>query len=108
MCGVLAADTAMTGKLTLGYREAVAPTGSPLGPADSPAHGHEFHRYTVRPGGLTANAWRWQGRDGVVTEGFVSGQVHASYVHTHWNGVPGAAAHIAAAAREYREARARG
>jgi cobyrinic acid a,c-diamide synthase len=108
MCGVLAADTAMTSKLTLGYRDAVALAGSPLGPAGTRAHGHEFHRTMVRPGGLTANAWRWQGRDGVVTEGFASGQVYASYLHMHWNGVPGAAARITAAAREYLQAQARG
>jgi cobyrinic acid a,c-diamide synthase len=110
MCGVLDVDVAMTGRLTLGYRDAVALTGSPLGPAGTRAHGHEFHRtaVAVRPGGLpgdlTANAWRWQGRDGVVTEGFARGQVHASYLHTHWNGVPGAAARITAAARGYLQA----
>jgi cobyrinic acid a,c-diamide synthase len=108
MCGVLDADTEMTSKLTLGYRDAVARTGSPLGPAGTRAHGHEFHRTAVRPGGLPANAWRWQGRDAVVTEGFVSGRVHASYLHTHWNGVPGAAERIAAAARVYLQARAQG
>jgi cobyrinic acid a,c-diamide synthase len=58
----------------------------------------------VRPGRLPANAWRWQARDAVITEGFVSGRVHASYLHTHWNGVPGAASRITAAAREFREA----
>jgi len=101
MCGVLDADTEMTAKLTLGYRDAVALTGSPLGPAGTRAHGHEFHRTAVRSGGSPANAWRWQARDAVVTEGFVSGRVHASYLHTHWNGVPGAADRITAAAREY-------
>ncbi|HWN59073.1 MAG TPA: cobyrinate a,c-diamide synthase, partial [Streptosporangiaceae bacterium] len=39
MCGVLEADTEMTGRLTLGYRDAVAVTGSPLGPAGTGAHG---------------------------------------------------------------------
>ncbi len=107
MCGVLAAETAMTGTLTLGYRDAVALTSSPLGPAGTRAHGHEFHRTAVRSARRAANAWRWQGREAVVTEGFVSGRVHASYLHTHWNGVPGAAGRITAAAREYREARAR-
>ena len=62
----------------------------------------------VRAGGPQANAWRWQARDAVVTEGFVSGQVYASYLHTHWNGVPGAAARITAAAGQYQQARARG
>jgi cobyrinic acid a,c-diamide synthase len=102
MCGVLAADTAMTSKLTLGYRDAVALTSSPLGPAGTRVHGHEFHRTAVRAGGPAANAWRWQAPDAVVTEGFVSGRVHASYLHTHWNGVPGAAARITAAASAYR------
>jgi cobyrinic acid a,c-diamide synthase len=107
MCGVLAADAAMTSKLTLGYRDAVALTSSPLGPAGRRVHGHEFHRTAVRAGGLAANAWRWQARDAVVTEGFVSGGIHASYLHTHWNGVPGAAARITAAASEYRQREAR-
>ena len=40
-----------------------------------------------------------------VTEGFVRGGVHASYLHTHWNGILGAAIRFTAAARAYREAR---
>jgi cobyrinic acid a,c-diamide synthase len=108
MCGVLEVDTAMTSRLTLGYRDAVALTSSPLGPAGTRAHGHEFHRTAVGPSGLTVNAWRWQGRDGVVTEGFVRGRVHASYLHTHWNGVPGAAGRVVAAARAYQESQVRG
>jgi cobyrinic acid a,c-diamide synthase len=101
MCGVLEADTEMTGRLTLGYRNAVAVTGSPLGPAGTRAHGHEFHRTAVRAPGPAANAWRWAGRDCEVTEGFVRGRVHASYLHTHWAGVPGAAERITEAGREY-------
>jgi cobyrinic acid a,c-diamide synthase len=101
MCGVLEADTEMTGRLTLGYRDAVAVTGSPLGPAGTRAHGHEFHRTAVRAPGPAANAWRWAGRDCEVTEGFVRGRMHASYLHTHWAGVPGAAERITEAAREY-------
>ena len=108
MCGVLEADTEMTGRLTLGYRDAVAMTGSPLGPAGTRAHGHEFHRPAVRAPGPAANAWRWAGRDGEVTEGFVRGRVHASYLHTHWNGVPGAAGRVVAAARDFQERHARG
>jgi len=107
MCGVLAADAAMTGQLTLGYRDAVAATGSPIGPAGTRAHGHEFHRTALRSPGRAANAWRWTARGAVVTEGFVRGRVHASYLHTHWNGVPGAAARITAAAREHLQERAR-
>ena len=101
MCGVLEVDTEMTSGLTLGYRDAVAATSSPLGPAGTCAHGHEFHRTAVRSPDRAANAWRWTASGAAVTEGFVRGRVHASYLHTHWNGLPGAAARITSAAREY-------
>jgi cobyrinic acid a,c-diamide synthase len=101
MCGVLDLDTWMTSRLTLGYRDAVAVTPSPLGAAGTRVHGHEFHRTAVGSPGLAANAWRWTAVGTDVTDGFVRGRVHASYLHTHWNGVPGAAVRITAAAREY-------
>jgi cobyrinic acid a,c-diamide synthase len=105
MCGVLDAIATMSGKLTIGYRDAVAATTSPLAPAGTRVHGHEFHRTTTVTSGAAAGAWHWRHSGAAVTEGFVQGQVHASYLHTHWNGVPGAAARITAAAREYRTAR---
>jgi cobyrinic acid a,c-diamide synthase len=108
MCGVLDVEGAMTSRLTLGYRDAVAATSSPLGPAGTRAHGHEFHRTTVRSGGQSANAWQWTASGSAVTEGFVRGRVHASYLHTHWTGLPGAAAGITAAARAYQESHGRG
>jgi cobyrinic acid a,c-diamide synthase len=108
MCGVLDLETVMTSRLTLGYRDAVAVTSSPLAPAGTRAHGHEFHRTALRSGEQEANAWRWTARGADVIEGFVLGRVHASYLHTHWNGIPGAAARITAAAREYQEMRVRG
>ena len=105
MCGVLDASAVMTGKLTLGYREAVAAATSPLARAGMRVHGHEFHRTTIQTQGAAVGAWHWRQSGASVTEGFVDGQVYASYLHTHWNGIPGAAARIAAAAREYRKAR---
>ena len=108
MCGVLDVVARMTGRLTLGYRDAVAAGPSVLTPGGAAVRGHEFHRTAVRSPGSAANAWRWQACDAVVAEGFVSGRVHASYLHTHWNGLPGTAARITAAAREYQQARARG
>ncbi len=107
MCGVLEAEGTMTSRLTLGYRDAVAATSSPLGPAGTRAHGHEFHRTAVRSPGRAANAWHWTASGAAVTEGFVRGRVHASYLHTHWNGLPGAAASITAAARGYLRLRVR-
>jgi cobyrinic acid a,c-diamide synthase len=113
MCGVLDVEAEMTGALTLGYRDAVAMTDSPLAPAGTRAHGHEFHRTAVRspsletdpgesrPAGTPASAWRWRGRHGVVAEGFVQAAVHASYLHTHWSGLPGPAERIVAAASAY-------
>jgi cobyrinic acid a,c-diamide synthase len=107
MCGVLDADAAMTSKLTLGYRDAVAIEDSPLGLAGTRVHGHEFHRTAiVGAGGGASSAWHWRKGGIAVTEGFVQRGVHASYLHTHWAGIPGAADRIAAAARRYHEARA--
>ncbi|POX46038.1 cobyrinic acid a,c-diamide synthase [Streptomyces sp. Ru71] len=90
MCGVLDATARMTGRLTLGYRDAVAVGDSVLAPAGTRMRGHEFHRTVVEPGAGAAPAW------GVRTpvrrvEGFVQGGVHASYLHTHWASEPGVA-----------------
>jgi len=110
MCGVIEADAVMTGKLTLGYRDAVAAAASPLAAAGTRVHGHEFHRTAIQAArggdqGTSAGAWHWRQPGGPVTEGFVQGRVHASYLHTHWNGISGAAERITAAAREYRRTR---
>jgi cobyrinic acid a,c-diamide synthase len=85
MCGVLDVATAMSPRLTLGYRAAVAPSDSVLAPAGSRVRGHEFHRTHAEPGAGTAPAWQWSA-DG--PEGFVAGGVHASYLHLHWAGSP--------------------
>jgi cobyrinic acid a,c-diamide synthase len=101
MCGVLDADAAMTPSLTLGYRDAVALSDSPLAPAGTRVTGHEFHRTTVHPrSGLLLSpaagaAWQWRGGD---PEGFASANVHASYLHLHWAADPGLARRLVAAA----------
>jgi cobyrinic acid a,c-diamide synthase len=84
MCGVLDASAEMTPQLSLGYRDAVAATDSVLCTEGTRWTGHEFHRTVVSPAGTEKPAWIWRDRDGaVVREGFVRGQVHASYLHTH-------------------------
>ncbi|MEV6346410.1 cobyrinate a,c-diamide synthase [Actinoplanes sp. NPDC051851] len=94
MCGVLDADAAMTPALTLGYRDAVALSDSPLAAAGTRVTGHEFHRTAVHPrSGLLLSpaggaAWAWRGAD---PEGFASPGVHASYLHLHWAGHRGLA-----------------
>ncbi|MDT0381671.1 cobyrinate a,c-diamide synthase [Streptomyces sp. DSM 42041] len=90
MCGVLDASAEMTGRLTLGYREAVALGDSALAAAGARVRAHEFHRTALAPGAGPTPAW------GLVrpaeqarrTEGFVQGHVHASYLHVHWAGTP--------------------
>jgi cobyrinic acid a,c-diamide synthase len=97
MCGVLPTTTAMHPRLTLGYRSAVALTDSALAAAGTRVRGHEFHRTTASPAAGATPAWQWNA-DG--PEGFVTGNVHASYLHLNWAGSPtmasrfvGAAAH---------------
>jgi cobyrinic acid a,c-diamide synthase len=85
MCGVLDAEAKMTDRLTLGYREARALTGSPLVKTGDVVHGHEFHYSVVEPGAGRRPAWDLAGRG---QEGFVAGSVHASYLHTHWAATP--------------------
>jgi cobyrinic acid a,c-diamide synthase len=100
MCGVVPADGSMTGRLRLGYREAVAITPSVLAAAGTRVRGHEFHRTTCTPAAGAEPAWKWRTPTGEVhTEGFVDGNVHASYLHLHWAGVPGAADRFVAACR---------
>ncbi|MEV6710221.1 cobyrinate a,c-diamide synthase [Micromonospora wenchangensis] len=94
MCGRLDHHARMTGRLTLGYRDAVATTDSPVHAAGERVRGHEFHRTVTDPGHGDRPAWRWDGTD----HGFVAGRVHASYLHTHWAGHPRAARRLVEAA----------
>jgi cobyrinic acid a,c-diamide synthase len=97
MCGVLPAEAAMTGRLTLGYREARAEAASVLAAVGDVVRAHEFHRTAASPAHGHAAAWRLPpaGR----REGHISGMVHASYLHAHWAGYPHFAARFAAACR---------
>ena len=96
MCGVLDATARMTNRLTLGYREASAPTDSPLVEAGTGVRAHEFHYSTVEPGVGPRPAWYLAGRG---PEGFVDGGVHASYLHTHWAAAPELPRRLVQAAR---------
>ncbi|MFF9346920.1 cobyrinate a,c-diamide synthase [Streptomyces sp. NPDC014734] len=88
MCGVLDAEARMSGRLTLGYREAVAVGDSVLAAAGTRVRGHEFHRTVLEPGAGPAPAWGMHQPERRV-EGFVQGGVHASYLHTHAASAPG-------------------
>ncbi|MFB7918352.1 cobyrinate a,c-diamide synthase [Streptomyces sp. NPDC056061] len=88
MCGVLDAEARMSGRLTLGYREAVAVGDSVLAAAGTRVRGHEFHRTVLEPGAGAAPAWGMHQPERRV-EGFVQDGVHASYLHTHAASAPG-------------------
>ena len=100
-CGVLPAAATMTGKLTLGYREAVALASSPLAPAGTVVRAHEFHRTVSAPAHGPSPAWRLG--DGS-EHGWASDSLLASYLHVHWAGVPAAAGRLVAAAADSRRA----
>ncbi|CAN5212542.1 cobyrinate a,c-diamide synthase [soil metagenome] len=85
MCGILDAEARMTDRLKLGYREAEAVSKSPLAEAGTTVRGHEFHYSSVEPNAGESPAWDLAGRG---PEGFVSGGVHASYLHLHWAATP--------------------
>lgn len=97
MCGVLDVQARMTDRLTLGYREAQALSDSPLAEEGTMVRGHEFHYSVVEPGAGKSPAWTLAGRD---AEGFVTGGVHASYLHTHWAATPELPRRLVRAARQ--------
>ncbi|MFI5525675.1 cobyrinate a,c-diamide synthase [Streptomyces platensis] len=105
MCGVLPAEARMTERLTLGYREAVALRDNALAAAGTRVRGHEFHRTALEPGAGADPAWGLTHPERRV-EGFVSGGVHASYLHVHWAAEPSLAGRLVASAA--RSAAARG
>jgi len=95
MTGVLPATARMTGKLTLGYRTAIAATTTSFFDEGRRVRGHEFHRTAVELDGEVAPAWYLPG--GV--EGIAEPRVHASYLHLHWTATPDVPARLVAAAR---------
>lgn len=84
MAGVVDVDAEFGPQLTLGYRDAVALSDSPMWSVGDRVTGHEFHRTRITGPAASTPAWGWRGAaGGPVREGVVSGSVHASYLHTH-------------------------
>ena len=96
MCGVLDTEARMTSTLTLGYSEGIAAGDSVLADRGRLLRGHEFHRTACLPVAGPVPAWR---RLAAPAEGFIHGNVHASYLHLHWAGWPAAARRFVASAR---------
>ena len=103
MCGVLDARARMSERLTLGYREVRSTADSPLAEEGEAIRGHEFHYSVVEPGVGEVPAWDFTGRG---AEGFISGGVHASYLHTHWAANPDVPRRLVRSAAAARTAKA--
>ncbi|MVU76692.1 cobyrinate a,c-diamide synthase [Nocardia sp. ET3-3] len=107
MAGVVDADAEFGPRLTLGYRDAVALTDSPLWSAGERVRGHEFHRTRLTAQNSTTPAWAWRSPNGdTVREGATPHRVHASYLHTHPAGNPTAIGSFVSAAADFARAHA--
>jgi cobyrinic acid a,c-diamide synthase len=103
MVGALPGRSAMTGRLTLGYREVMTLAGTPLAPAGITLRGHEFHYsdWIEQPADLPA-AYRVAAtaNQPARLEGYAAGNLLASYIHLHWGAAPELAARFVAACRD--------
>jgi cobyrinic acid a,c-diamide synthase len=105
MCGVLDASAEMTGRLTLGYREATAVAATSWLSSGARVRGHEFHYSRVQPADAGERAaWTLASRGSERREGLVAGPVQASYLHVHWAAYPEVPRAFVAAARAQRGA----
>ncbi|MEM9906282.1 MAG: cobyrinate a,c-diamide synthase [Cyanobacteria bacterium P01_D01_bin.44] len=107
MVGVLPTAVEMTGKLSLGYRRAIALSDTPLLAAGEQVIGHEFHRSALI-GDLpqpTYRARRYSAPTGEKPEGWQVANLHASYIHLHWGGRPEMAQRFVAQCEHYRRGR---
>ncbi|MEA5512895.1 cobyrinate a,c-diamide synthase [Nodularia sp. UHCC 0506] len=91
MVGILPTSAVMGGRLTLGYRRAVALQNNLLIPAGTNIYGHEFHRssLSVNPQSPLFQTYRYDCDENMGTEGWTSpSNLHASYIHLHWGQSP--------------------
>lgn len=103
MCGVLSGSARFTERLTLGYRDAVAVSDSPLHTVGERVSGHEFHRTAVSFARDYPTAWGFRSAAGErMADGVVHGGVHAGYLHTHPAAHPHASSRFVAAAATFK------
>lgn len=109
MVGVVAERFEFSRRLTLGYRDAVAITSSPMFEAGERVVGHEFHRTSAvigedneAPGHAAAWGWRDTTAGTPVREGHVTQSIHGSYLHVHPAGVPSLVSRLVQAGQNFR------
>jgi cobyrinic acid a,c-diamide synthase len=98
LCGAIEAEAAMTGRLSLGYRQATARSDTPVAARGATIRGHEFHYSTVEPAG---SALELEGRTGTAVAGYSSPTLLASYLHLHLGADPGPAERFVSTAHGY-------
>jgi cobyrinic acid a,c-diamide synthase len=101
MCGVLPLDVIMDrNQLTIRYVEARTLRPSPLGPAGTTVRGQEFHQSRIVGGDLTPTLFETITSAGDPGhDGYVRGNVMASYAHLYLGSNPGIADALVNAAR---------
>ncbi|HEY9779507.1 MAG TPA: cobyrinate a,c-diamide synthase [Leptolyngbyaceae cyanobacterium] len=94
MVGAIPTNAVMGSRLTLGYRQATAVQDSPLVQAGNIVWGHEFHRshLSIMPTQPLFQAQGYDKSSAIITEGWRSPHLHASYIHLHFGGNPEIAA----------------
>lgn len=105
MAGVVPGVAVMHERLAaLGYVEVETDAPTLLGPAGTRFRGHQFRYSTLEVPDTVARGYRLRRRrgGGVEREGYLVGNVVASYVHAHWASNPTIPARIVAAAVEAR------
>src|SRR5204862_7001801 len=99
LCGAIAADAAMTDRLTLGYRRATPAIDNPVAPSGRDLRGHEFHYSKLDPPGT---ALTLTGRTGTELAGYASPTLLATYLHLHLGADPAPAERFVATAARAR------
>ncbi|MFQ4135627.1 cobyrinate a,c-diamide synthase [Nodosilinea sp. PGN35] len=107
MVGALPTNVRMTGRLTLGYRHALATQSSLLLEAGQTLWGHEFHRSETEtpPHVPLYQLKRYGAAQPHAAEGWWPHRIHASYLHLHWGGCPGVAQALLAVCRQHHQSR---
>jgi cobyrinic acid a,c-diamide synthase len=97
LVAAIEADGVMAGRLTLGYRRAVATVDSPVARAGAEVRGHEFHYSNLEPPG---DAWTFTEGPTPRSEGFASPTMLATYLHLHLGGDPAPARRLVEVAEQ--------